>query len=259
MIDHVWEGVYERFGDVPASGPGFDGDTWSSRSRAKIKAALETARSGGTVTAALSYGSGLLPVVAALSTENRSEISILDFGGGLGFDFVSVAQGVVESGGVAYHVVDNATICALGSDMFRDDSRISFHDSLPDEIDDVDIVHLGSSLHYVDDWRSVLARLAGYRPHYFVLTDLPAGDIPTYATAQNYYESKIPCWFFDVHQILDQMASLSFKLLLKSRYVEHRQDNFPDKFRLGHSCNLLFAADAESSRARDDVRMSAAI
>ena len=125
--------------------------------------------------------------------------------------------------------------------------NIQFHTELP-KLDRIDIVHAGSSLQYIEDWKVMLRKLSNYAPDYMLLEDLYAGDIPTYSTAQYYYGSLIPCWFFNINEIIEQMKSLEYKLQFKSTFVakilgieqESPQKNFPKKYRLGHACNLLF-------------------
>jgi len=110
---------------------------------------------------------------------------------------------------------------------------------------------LCSSLQYVEDWKGLIGDLARYGAEYLLLVDLPAGDIPTYATVQNYYESKIPYWFFNVKDVIDSVTGAGFKLLFKSTYIGERlgkeqplpQKNFPEEYRAGDSCNLLFGKD----------------
>jgi hypothetical protein len=57
------------------------------------------------------------------------------------------------------------------------------------------------------------------------------------------------CWFFNVNDVVGVLYKLGYKLSFKSRFIgpylgieqEAPQDNFPKKFRIGHSYNLLFA------------------
>ena len=129
------------------------------------------------------------------------------------------------------------------------DKRIRFHTSLPKNLRDVSIVHLGSSLQYIKDWKNILSDLAEYNPQYFLFTDLPAGDIPTYATVQNFYGFKTPYWFFNIEEIVSEMKSIQYELIFKANYLAKilgkiqklPQDKFPRKFRLGHACILLFS------------------
>jgi len=73
---------------------------------------------------------------------------------------------------------------------------------------------------------------------YILLADVPAGKMPTYATVQNYYGSKIPHWFFNLNEMINAMAAIKYKLLFKSAYIGKRlgieqpmpQDNFPELY-----------------------------
>jgi hypothetical protein len=76
-----------------------------------------------------------------------------------------------------------------------------------------------------------------------------AGDIPTYVSIQNYYGSRIPVWFFNVNEIIEVMSGEGLELINKSTYISrilgieqpYPQENFEDLYKLGNSCNLLFA------------------
>lgn len=111
---------------------------------------------------------------------------------------------------------------------------------------------MGSSLHYIEDWQNMLHRLCRYQPEYFLIMDLPAGDIPTFATAQNYYDSKIPVWFFNVNEVIEVVKINGFKLVFKSAYIAailgdespFRLDNFDKKYRIDNACNLLFIKES---------------
>lgn len=246
----ICEGLYQQFGDVPCSGDGFNSDRWVNQSQAKTLKLLEMTRRAETIPANVAYRSSLLPFLAALVGQTRDRVSILDFGGALGVTFIGVASALVEKR-LDYHIVESKKICEMGERVFENDARIHFHASLPEQIREVDIVHLGSSLQYVGDWKGILQKLADYRPRYFLFTDLIAGDIPTYATAQNYYGSKIPCWFFNINEIINQMTLVGFTLLFKSTYrgtylgqeQEFPQDNFSEELRVGYTCSVLFGRE----------------
>ena len=248
MIENIWEGVYSDFKEVPVSGPGFNGGKWATNSLKKISELLEAAKKQGTIPSVVAYRANLLPLLAALVREETGRVSVLDFGGGLGFTYVPVAHALVEKSRLDYHIVDVERICESGTQLFENDDCVHFHTSLP-SISEVDIVHMGSSLQYIRDWKELINRLADYQSEYFLFTDLMAGDIPTYATAQNYYGSKIPHWFFNINEIIATMSSVGFDLLFKSTYTatilgkeqELPQNNFPEDLRLGRACSLLFA------------------
>lgn len=248
MKGPIWEGVYASFQDVPTVGPGFSGEEWIKNSLGKIAALREAAKESGTIPTITKYRESFLPVVAGIVYNEIERVRILDFGGGIGFTFYQVARCLPKTDGFEYHIVEIEEVCEVGRDFFKEETNIFFHKDFPTAIE-VDIIHMGSSLHYIEEWQEVLARLCEYAPKYFLFTDLLAGDIPTYASAQRYYDSKIPVWFFNVNEIIEVMERLDYGLIHKSAYtaiicgVEQGlpQNNFEEKYRLGNTCNLLFA------------------
>ncbi len=249
MRKGIWEGIYKSFGETPEGEQVFDSKKWIELSRERMAKLVDEASKEATIPSVTFYNASLLPFLVALVQDRQKEVKVLDFGGGAGNTYIPLVSGLVDSRNIEYHIVDSERSCKLGTSIFHNDERIRFHTSLPKELWDVSIVHLGSSLQYVKDWKNILSDLARYNPGYFLFTDLPAGDIPTYATVQNFYGSKIPCWFFNIEEIVRVMKSIHYELLFKASYLARilgkiqklPQANFPRKFRLGHACTLLFS------------------
>jgi len=218
MVDNIWEGVYQSFDDVPISGGGFNGDEWINNSAKKILKLLDNANLSGTVSTVVAYRASLLPLLVSLMGTQKKNINILDFGGGLGFTYIPVVHSQAEKIQLEYHIVEVESVCEKGAQLFDGDDQICFHTSIPPKLE-FDIIHLGSSLQYIREWQKLLKQLASYQPKYILLTDLMAGDIPTYATAQNYYGSKIASWFFNIDEVLTEMSSGGFDLSFKSTYL----------------------------------------
>lgn len=250
MIKNIWEGIYNSFDECPKCGRGFESDRWVCQETDKIDKLLEATKDNNIIQSVVSCQMSLSPFLAALVSANSKggKVSILDFGGGLGSGYIYVTAGYGGQVVIDYHIVDSKSICQAGKSYFKDNRQIHYHYCLPKEIQSVDIVHLCSSLQYIEDWKGLLRDLARYNPQYVLLVDVPAGDIPTYATVQNYYESKIPYWFFNVNDIIGTMSSIHFKLLFRSSYAGSYlgkeqpmpQNNFSEEYRVGSSCNLLF-------------------
>ncbi len=250
MIKNIWEGIYDSFDECPKCGRGFEGDRWVCQETNRINKLLEATKDNKTIPSVLSCQMSLMPLlVASVSVDSKGgKVSILDIGGGLGSGYISVVAGCTRQVVIDYHIVDTKHICQAGKSCFKDDRQIHYHHCLPEEIQSVDIVYLCSSLQYIEDWKGLLYDIAAYNPQYILLADFPAGDIPTYATVQNYYESKIPYWFFNINDIIRKMSSTNYTLLFKSSYAgaylgkeqAMPQDNFPEEYRVGNSCNLLF-------------------
>lgn len=239
---HIWSGIYRSFSEVP-KGDVFNSARWLNRLNSSVPEPTKLDFPGPLVT-----NDYLLPIVAALGSKS-SNISILDFGGGLG-NIVSLIDATIpDTKGFEFHIIDLPSICAQGAKRFERDPRVAFHTALP-EIETATIVHLASSLQYIDDWENLLARLAQYKPIYMIFTDLPAGEIETFVTAQHYYGDLIPVRFWNFSEFCRAVEKLGFKLAYASRYGktylsqtgELPTDNFPESHRLRWACQMLFSA-----------------
>ena len=249
MKNPLWEGVYDNFRDVPVAGPGFSGGNWIENSSEKLSGFKSLADNASTVPSVIGYTDSLLPVIAGIVQGNRKKIKILDFGGGLGFSFYQVREALASAENFELHVVDIEEVCTAGKNLFRDEPQIEFHSSLTDlEEESFDIVHIGSSLQYIEKWQDQLSVLCRLNPEYILMANIPAGDIRTFATAQNYYDSKIACWFFNVEDLSRTMLENRYGLVFKSSYftkvygVEqpYPLDNFEVEYRVKYPCMLLF-------------------
>lgn len=247
----VWEGIYTNFTGGSAVGEGFSGVEWVKRSRQKALVMLETCRSRSTIKPLPNLHASWLLGLAGLIAAQKKRVSILDFGGGLGFSYMPVATALPEAHSLSYVVVDTVPVCEEGNRLFADDPKIRFSPSLPEHVDDLDILHLGSTLHYIEDWQGLLRRIEGLTPQYLSLVDLPAGDIPTFATRQHYYGSLIPCWFFNLNEIKTKVSSLGFTLAAQAPHHAYilggdtlPLTNFPPELRLPHTCDMLFMRHA---------------
>ncbi|OQA03886.1 MAG: hypothetical protein BWY69_00192 [Planctomycetes bacterium ADurb.Bin401] len=228
MSFNIWEGIYSSFAECPKCGDGFSSERWSNQQFDRIKKLKEEIKQSGEKI--VGCQNGLLPVLAAVVGS------------------VLMTCGCIRNIDFEFFVMESQEVCEKGMEFFKGDSQIHFYSSLPKEIKNFDIIHLGSSIQYIEDWKGLLTGFTKYNPKYILLADVPAGNIPTYATVQNYYESKIPYWFFNINEIIDCMDSAGYGLLFKSVCSEKRlgkyqplpQDNFPLEYRAGESRNLLF-------------------
>lgn len=246
MKGPIWEGVWAHYRDVPSEGPGFSGETWLANSLRTVEELRSQTRCPGTVPGQPLYRASLLPLVVAMAYEKG--VRVLDFGGSVGFGFYPVVGGLPDETGLQFMVVDNIAVCEAGRQFFRDEPAISFSESLPKAGEMFDVVHLGSVLQYIEDWRSLLAALAESCKKFLVFSNLQAGDIPTFATFQHYYGSKITNWFFNAPELIEYIESLGFRLTFRSAFrlrilgleQPFPMDNFEEKFRLGDPCHLVF-------------------
>ena len=240
----IWAGVYPDHRAVPVKGLGHDDERWVSQCEELAHILLSTARNGATIPVNVRGRHVLLPLVAAsVCRHDGGRVRILDFGGSMGTDYIHLSSSLSIPCTVEYHVVEGKKICDVAGDIFDDDPRIHFSSSLPLEPEQFDVVLVGSTLQYVEDYRGLLGRLCAYGAEYVLLSNLPAGDIATtYATGQrNLNGSVVAAWFFRVAEVVDAMAQNGYSLVFKAASEEEwDQSNFPEAYRIGRPCHLLF-------------------
>ena len=246
---HVWVGRYSHFGDVPSVGKGFSSDTWRQSAVGNTQRLMAFSRHPGSPSTGVTEGAVLLSAIAALvSRGNGGRLRVLDFGGGAGIGEGQLLCTVQECSVLEYHVVELEPACEDGSRLFEQDRRIHFHTSLPGDVEDIDILYVEGALQFVEDWAGLLGSLCACQARYVLLSHVPAGDFPPYATALNNMPgSLIPEWFLNVHEIIETMGQSGYTLIFRStlQAVFH-QDNFPEELRLpgGHFSAFVFARNS---------------
>lgn len=240
----IWEGIYSEYRDVPAKGAGFDSEEWISRTRQATLGALESfsRQSNGIPYDIPSYHS-LFSLAVALLIQHRKRVRVLDFGGGMGMALANLLRSLGEpKPPIDYLVVDNDRSCRDGARLFDQMPFVQFSSTLPGDLNYVDLILLSGVLQFVEDYKNILKRLAALNAPYWLLTFVPTGDIPTFASGQqNVPGSTIPVWFFNLDELLEIMRSLGYRMIFQAPLErEFDMSNFPPTHRLARQCNLLF-------------------
>lgn len=240
MSFQIFSGIYESFADTKSSAETvFASNLWISKTRDNVRKAYEDA------SFCEDYSLGIITAVS----QRDGKVRIIDFGGGLGRLFPTVAASLPSDVDLDFHVVDNANSCRFGRECHGNDQRIHFHDSLPDTLDNVDLIHLGSVLQYIDDCWGLLSRLAKYKAKHILFSDTMVGEVPTFITTQDYYGAKTPFRFININELITFFdEKLGYRLLYKAKYIQTVQgkrgffdmSNLPKEYRLDSSYNLLF-------------------
>jgi putative methyltransferase (TIGR04325 family) len=235
----IWDGVYERFDQVPVVGRGFASEAWLSDMERYTRAAV----------AAIGDGSGAIPenvpqyhaLLASLVASLDPPVRVLDFGGGMGIGYANVRRCTFSGLALDYLVVDNDESCARGRRLLED-LPVRFATQLPEEPASVDVMVLSGVLQFVEKYEELLANLAKFKPSLWLFTFLPAGDIPTFVSAQrNVPGSVLPVWFFNVSELVKKLETLGYKLVFRSALDRvFDMSNFPPTHQLHRQCNLLF-------------------
>ena len=217
--NYTWDGVFESFAEAAAESQVFEGQRWLDKSLAYAKTALAQSRSSGgavsSVAVTTDYG---LPFLAAVAARRHAVLRVLDFGGRWERVRCRSERCSPATSELEFVVVENAAITDAGSTLFADDSGVRFRTDLPAPSERFDIVHFGSSLQYVDDWKGLLASVSALEPEYLVFADLTAADNRSFVTVQRYDDRRIPVRFWNVDEFIAAVSALGFELLLKARY-----------------------------------------
>ena len=240
--EQLWQGVYGHFHDVPVRGLAFESDQWI------IQRAEWTRRLKGEL-AQLESGSRsvesrylLLPACVAAMAECMGPIRVLDFGGAMGVAYAYFRALVVSSVSFEYNVVDNRRSCLEGTRIFDDDKRVHFFEDL-DSVVAADVVLMSGVLQYLGDYRAVVCRIVKrFRPRLFLITLVPVGTFPTYASAQvNLSGTRMAAWFFNSLEIESLFNGLGYCLTFRGTADQaFDMSNFPRSHRLPHMSNLVF-------------------
>ncbi len=247
-----WEGMYPSFEAAKAESTVFEGDVWLDKVVARAKSALERS-TGGAIPPVATTTEYALPFVAAMAAKRGQPLRVLDFGGGLGTSYPPLRGMLPKEQPVDFVVVENEAVCARGRDVFAALPEVRFVSELPKPPERFDLVHFGSSLHYVDDWRGVLRAAAALRPQHMLFADLTAADNRSLVTVQRFHGRRIPVRFWNVDEFIAALAELGFGLVFKSRYRGYYVDpnaelptkQFPPEYRLTYMSQLVFRSRAE--------------
>ncbi|GMQ82799.1 MAG: hypothetical protein BMS9Abin05_2261 [Rhodothermia bacterium] len=247
----IWDGIYETFAQSSGDENVFESTIWIKKISERAKESLRAMRAESAVPAVAVNRSYILPVIGALVQARRGKLSVLDFGGGLGASYLPTIAGMPAEANVEFHVVEGEAVVKEGRKLFEDYPQLHFYSELPSLDEPIDIVHAGSALHYVEEWKSMLGALVHYAPRYLIFADLPAGNIKTFVTIQNFHGRKIPVWFWDIAEFTSAVEGLGFRYIYRCRCVETGvkagqqlpMSNFPERYRLDYTCQLLFERD----------------
>lgn len=243
----VWEGVYESFplAAQKAQGEGFSGSTYRERSSAVARECLAALAQDTPIPQFHKQRSTLLPCTAAMIVSVKGGVRILDFGGGLGIGYMTLQESMRESlHTINYSILEVPSVARMGEEMLGD--KVNYLSRL-EGAGKFDLIHAASSLQYVEDWRGLIHTFAALEAEYLLLSDIFAGNFVSFATLQNYYESKIPHWFLNLDELIEALRGAGYDLLMKTYAASRRHEsvdilpmeNFPQGLRLSQSLHLL--------------------
>jgi putative methyltransferase (TIGR04325 family) len=233
----TFEGVYEDLAAIPGT------RYYTERSLEDVyqrtRGSLENLHDqAGYLAARLDGMRQLLPFL--LATLDGPGLKVVDFGGGMGLTYIDclwTLHGLPDD----YVIVDLPEVVEKARGIFPATYQVRFVDQVPRGAT-VDVVYIGGALQYVGDYEGILAELTSLNPRFVLIINTPMAAASTYATIQvNVRGRRIPCWIFDLKEIVQLMGALGYTLAFRSTNDVHLDFGDIDEHRRAHgSLNLLF-------------------
>lgn len=229
-----FSGIYPTFKDAP-SGTGYDDSHWAEKCRAAVL--RSKSRIGHLMPESDSISKALLPAI--VSTLNRKQISILDFGGAAGLDFANLLAQTNNAFDIKYHVVDVASACNIGREVWKNDARISFSEDMPPLSEKFDIVYSYSALQYVSDYKKLLKKFSDYEPAAMLFCKHPMHEGPAFVRCQKGINTAQ--WVFDIDEFKNTLSQFGYRLAMRGwGETSYNVDNYKPPYKAARTANLLF-------------------
>ncbi len=246
----VWEGCYESFEAAGGDLEVFDSEQWVNKQKDSIIKQNFDLSSKNLLPEFAFSNEYPLSLVLAMLLNTHSKLTILDFGGGMGKNYLELLAKLPEAKEKIYYLIlENKGVIMNLPNEIKEHKNLSFYDSLSDIQLHIDIVHIGSCLQYIKDWKGILNTLGiTFSPKYILLSDLLAGNIKSFVSHQIYYNKKIPHWFLNYNEVLLQLKDLGYKKIYHSYFLSKilNQEqifpnfNLPKDMQISRALNVVF-------------------
>ncbi len=245
----IWEGVFANFNEIQDTENIYEGERWLASNLERSRKIIDS-EGHFTYRSKIAKDYPLkMAVLAAL--ESKVKISILDVDGGYGKNVMEIQSTFqdIESR-VELFILENVKL----SNFYRANIEMPKNFKFIQNISEIeksktslDIIHFGSVIQYFQNLKVDLSSiLQTIKPTWIVFSDLMAGDIETFVTVQNYYDSKIPFRFVNFEELNKLVGDWGYKLFVKEFYehdstsVYFPQKGFDNKYQIGNSMNVIY-------------------
>jgi putative methyltransferase (TIGR04325 family) len=162
-----------------------------------------------------------LGYVLGLASHKKDQLSVLDWGGGLGHHY-PYTQVLIPEVKVDYHSYDLPQISALGKRLLPD---ASFYDCEPEALArQYDLILCSSALHYFQDWQTVVRTLAEHTTLLYVARLQTVLSVPSFVVVQRPYRvgyrTQFLSWFLNRQELISCAKGAGFELIREFVYSE---------------------------------------
>jgi putative methyltransferase (TIGR04325 family) len=166
--------------------------------------------------------------VLTLAARMKHTVSMLDWGGGLGFYGV-LARALVPGITIDYHCLETPALCKAGREVL---AEATFYENEALCLQrHYDLVLASGALQCFRDWKQTAERLVRACKTYLFITRMPVvRQVKSFVVLQKPYqlgyETEYPNWFLNRQEFIDFMKGLGVQLtrefLLSERPIIHR-------------------------------------
>jgi len=237
----IWHGINKSFDKKAKKFNVFENERWLKKQTQNLSRVLKSHEQEG----CSNYSEYCLSIIAA--SIKKKKISILDYGGGIGEEYFKLKKSV-KNKKIKFFLLEKKEIIEL---LKREglNNEIFLLTKIKQN-EKIDIIHFGSSFHYIENWKSILKKCIKCKPEYFIFADILCGEIDrTFSTNQLYYEKKIPIWIYKEDDIVNFLEANNYQIYyksnFKSEFIKKYKDvlpmtNFPKELRIEYPRQLMF-------------------
>lgn len=234
----IWDGIYKSKDEISL---GYcDWDFFTHWQFNEVKKLVD--RHNGNPDEFFVGDRALFPLFISAIFQNKPDITILDIGGGVGFDFFSILNCTKNISKLHYYVVEIPEVLQKAESVFNQFPQLHYITPSDENSVEPDVILFNSSLQYFDNYEERISQCAKRGAKYIVFIRLSAGHFDSYLTKQvNIPDIQTPYWFVNIDEIKTQLSGFGYEMLYQSRGdCEYYQGNFPESFQMGRTWNLVF-------------------
>ncbi|MDJ1172664.1 methyltransferase, TIGR04325 family [Roseofilum capinflatum] len=183
--------------------------------------------------------------VLSLTAQKKEEISILDWGGGLG-EYYLIAKALLPNVKINYSCAEVPVLCEAGRSLHTD---VTFYEEDRDCFaHEYDLVFCSSALQYAQDWQTLIENMVKSTRLYLYITRLPIvqnhSSFVVLQRAYSYgYNTEYLSWFLNLHELVNYVENLNMKKVRDFLIAERFP--VPGAPEVGEGRGLLFARNSE--------------
>jgi putative methyltransferase (TIGR04325 family) len=251
--NYKFEGIYQSYDDVPSSGSEFKSQKWVDDTYVYTKNAIENS-------SVPILNHTLLPILAYLEFSKEKKMNILDFGGGIGIDYLNL-KACFNDYILNYFIIENKEICQSSTDKFQEDNNIHF---IPYEDFDkgveknIDVCYCNSALQYINDYKYILTKFVSFNPKYIVFERLSAGNNPTFYTGQKNIGGCLSYCMINIKELILFLDERGYDVLYEEKtslkYEISNTHDSPPECRAIRTMNVIFQREKSEPMKSSDVQ-----